>query len=163
MTGLSRRNARMTAAGAFVLSMAADIGSKWVMHHVVMTPPRTIEVTTFFNLVLGYNPGISFGMFKVFFAEYPLMLIGIKAAIIGGVVLWAMKTRNGLEAAALGMIAGGATGNLVDRVFRGAVTDFLDFHLGHWRWPTFNIADAAITLGVLLMIISATRAASRSS
>lgn len=152
----------MTAAGAFVLSMAADLGSKWVMHHVVMTPPRTIEVTTFFNLALGYNPGISFGMFKAFFAENPMILVAIKAVIIGGVVWWAMKARNGLEAAALGLIAGGATGNLVDRICRGAVTDFLDFHMGNWHWPTFNIADAAIAVGVLLVMTCAARTASRS-
>lgn len=62
-----------------------------------------------------------------------------------------MRTRRTIEATALGLIAGGAAGNIVDRVHQGAVTDFLDFHIGNWHWPTFNMADVAISIGVALL------------
>ncbi|MDH8447791.1 signal peptidase II, partial [Klebsiella pneumoniae] len=68
--------------------------------------------------------------------EHPLVLAGIKVAITVGLLVWAMRTRRTIEATALGLIAGGAAGNIVDRVHQGAVTDFLDFHIGNWHWPT---------------------------
>jgi signal peptidase II len=69
-----------------------------------------------------------------------------------------MRAERLLEVLALGLIAGGAAGNVVDRVSRGAVTDFLDFHVGAWHWPAFNTADAAITVGVVLLFTSSVRA-----
>ncbi|WP_011578854.1 MULTISPECIES: signal peptidase II [Chelativorans] len=114
------------------------------MHYHSLTPLS--------NLTLGFNTGVSFGMFRELFLDRPLMLAGIKMVIVAGLLLWAMRTPKPLEMVGLGLIAGGAMGNIVDRISQGAVTDFLDFHVGRWHWPAFNMADTMITIGVVLLI-----------
>ena len=166
MAALGKRQRIVVAGGVLAIALAVDMLTKWLILNVVMAPPRVIEITPFFNLVLGFNPGISFGMFRDLFFERPFVLVGIKAAIIAGLLVWATRTDRLLEAVALGLIAGGAAGNVMDRVLRGAVTDFLDFHVGAWHWPAFNTADAAITVGVGLLFTSsvwATKRTTRSS
>ena len=140
------------ACGALAAALAVDLVTKWLILNVVMVPPRTIEIAPFFNLTLGFNTGVSFGMFREFFLDRPLMLAGIKMVIVAGLLLWAMRTPKPLEMVGLGLIAGGAMGNIVDRISQGAVTDFLDFRIGGWHWPAFNMADTTITIGVALLI-----------
>ncbi|WP_394044343.1 signal peptidase II [Roseixanthobacter liquoris] len=144
---------------AFVPALLVDVATKWLIVTVVMAPPRVIEITSFFNLTLGFNPGVSFGMFQDFFLERPMVLAAIKVAIATGLLVWAMSTEKAIEAIALGLIAGGAAGNIVDRVRQGGVTDFLDFHLGDWHWPAFNMADVAICAGVALLLMESLRPA----
>jgi signal peptidase II len=145
------------AAAAFAAALALDFVTKWTIVNLVMVPPRTIEIAPFFNLTLGFNPGISFGMFRDLFLERPLVLAGIKTAIVVGILVWALRTVKRAETFALGLIAGGATGNVVDRMRQGAVTDFLDFHVGDWHWPAFNMADTTIAVGVALLLASSFR------
>lgn len=153
---------RTVLAGcALAAALAVDFVTKWLIVNIVMVPPRTIEIAPFFNLTLGFNTGISFGMFSDLFVERPLLLAGIAVVIAAGLVVWAVRTAKRIETFALGLIAGGAVGNVVDRVRHGAVTDFLDFHVRDWHWPAFNMADVMITLGVLLLI-SASFSPSRS-
>lgn len=140
------------AGGAFAAALAADFVTKWLIVNIVMVPPRTIEIVPFFNLTLGFNTGVSFGMFRDLFVEQPLMLAGITVVIAAGLFVWAVRTTKRIEAFAFGLIAGGAVGNVVDRVRHGAVTDFLDFHVGDWHWPNFNMADVTITIGVVLLL-----------
>lgn len=140
------------AVGALVVALATDFATKWLILKVVMVPPRTIEVASFFNLTLGFNTGVSFGMFRDLFLERPLLLAGIKLLIIAGLVVWAVRTERRFETVSLGLVAGGAAGNVVDRMYQGAVTDFLDFHIGDWHWPAFNMADAMITIGAVLLL-----------
>lgn len=146
------RNRAIWVGGAFAAALLFDVATKWLIINAVMVPPHTIEVTRYFNLTLGFNTGVSFGMFQDLFLERPLLLAGIKIVIAVGLVVWAMRTDRMIEAAALGLIAGGAAGNIVDRVHQGAVTDFLDFHVGNWHWPAFNMADVAISIGVALLV-----------
>lgn len=152
MTGSSLRNRTKWVGGAFAIALLIDVVTKWLIATVVMVPPRTIEVSSFFNLTLGFNTGVSFGMFQGLFFDRPLVLAGIKVVIAVGFLVWAMRARGAIEATALGLIAGGATGNIVDRMRNGAVTDFLDFHVGSWHWPTFNMADVAISAGVAILL-----------
>lgn len=152
MAERSARNLAICVGGAFVAALLFDVATKWLIINAVMVPPRVIEVAPFFNLTLGFNTGVSFGMFQDIFLERPLALAGIKVAITVGLLVWAMRTPRTIEATALGLIAGGAAGNIVDRVHQGAVTDFLDFHIGNWHWPTFNMADVAISIGVALLL-----------
>ncbi|NIJ43510.1 signal peptidase II [Parvibaculum indicum] len=140
------------AGGALATALAIDFVTKWLILNVVMAPPRTIEIAPFFNLTLGFNTGVSFGMFSELFLDHPLALAGIKMVIVAGLLIWATKTPKRLETISLGLIAGGAVGNVLDRMRQGAVTDFLDFHIGSWHWPTFNMADVMITIGVVLLI-----------
>jgi signal peptidase II len=111
-----------------------------------------LRVTGFFNLVLTMNRGISFGMFNDR-AQGGLILVAVAAIIVLGLVAWLFRVKSGLLAVAIGFIIGGAAGNALDRLVRGAVVDFLDFHLGEWHPFVFNLADAAISVGVGLLIL----------
>jgi signal peptidase II len=73
--------------------------------------------------------------------------------VVAGLMVWLWRTSSLLVGLALGLIAGGAVGNVIDRLRFGAVTDFLDFHWGEWHFPAFNLADSAITVGVGLLVI----------
>ena len=139
----------------FFGAITLDVATKWLMLNVVMVPPSVIEITPFFNLTLGFNTGVSFGMFQAPFAERPLLLILAQAIIVAGLLVWASRSKSRLDRFCLGLIAGGATGNIIDRLSRGAVTDFLDVHAAGWHWPAFNMADAAITAGVLTLVFGA--------
>jgi signal peptidase II len=77
----------------------------------------------------------------------------VAGAIVAGLLWWLARTESPLLAVAIGLIVGGAIGNVADRVRLGAVVDFLDFHLGSWHWPAFNLADSAICLGVAAMLL----------
>lgn len=128
----------------------ADQATKWWILNQVMNPPRVIPVTGFFNLVLGRNTGVSFGLFG---NAPPWMLMTFALAIAGGLLVWMKRAESRLTATSLGLIVGGALGNLLDRLRHGGVTDFLDFHLAAYHWPAFNLADAAIVGGVGLLLI----------
>ncbi|HVC55382.1 MAG TPA: signal peptidase II [Stellaceae bacterium] len=110
------------------------------------------EVTGFFNLVLACNSGVSFGMFNR--AGVNALVFGLVAGVIViALLVWLGRVRSGFLAVAIGLVIGGAVGNLIDRLRLGAVVDFLDFHLGTWHWPAFNFADSAIFLGVMAMLL----------
>jgi signal peptidase II len=147
-SGAALRLALAVAAVALVLDQA----SKWAIGEFVMDPPRAIEVTGFFNLVLVYNTGVSFGLFGEQTAWKPWALGALAVAVSGALLYWLRREPDRLLALAVGLIVGGAMGNVVDRVRLGAVMDFLDFHLGTWHWPAFNLADSAITLGVAILV-----------
>lgn len=115
-------------------------------------------VTSFFNLVLVYNHGISFGLFNQAPVDaQPYIFLGVAVVISLVLLVWLFRTRSALIATALGMVIGGAIGNAVDRVMHGAVIDFLDFYVtidGVARhWPSFNVADSAIVCGVGLLLL----------
>lgn len=141
---------------AFLIA-AFDLTSKWVMTALVMNPPRVIEVTSFFNLVLGFNRGVSFGLLGDLGFWGPIVLSVFAIAIIGLLLNWLRGTGRKPEAVSIAMIIGGAVGNLLDRLYDGAVTDYLDFYFGEVHWPAFNFADSAIFLGVAVLLIGSVR------
>jgi signal peptidase II len=109
-------------------------------------------VTPFFDLVLTCNRGVSFGMFNS--PGVSSLIFTIAAAIIIMVLMfWLARVRSWFLAVAIGLITGGAIGNVIDRLRFGAVIDFLYFHAGSWYWPAFNLADSAICLGVAAMLL----------
>lgn len=116
---------------------------------------ETARLTPFFNLVLTFNRGMSFGLFDARGAGglNALLFSLIAAAIIAGLVWWLRRTATPFLAVAIGLIIGGAIGNVIDRIRLGAVVDFLDFHVGLWHWPAFNVADSAICIGVAAMLL----------
>ncbi len=146
-----------------VLVIAADQLSKWYILSVVMAPPRVIEMTSFFNLVLVGNRGVSFGMFSTDtpWAQPAFAAFATAVAVFMGFWLW--RAENRYIALSLGLIIGGALGNAVDRLAHGAVIDFLDFHASGYHWPAFNIADAAITMGVIFILLEGLFAARKQS
>ena len=135
-----------------LLVLLLDQATKWLMLLVVMAPPRIIEVTGFFNLVLAWNTGVSFSAFAGSGPAGRWILVGVAVVICGFVLAWMGRTQRRLLIAGFAVIVGGALGNVIDRVIHGAVVDFLDFHLAGWHWPAFNLADTAITLGVVAII-----------
>lgn len=145
----------LPALGAATGAAAVDQGTKWIILNLVMVPPQIIPVLSFFNLQLGFNTGVSFGMFADRFAGAPLLLAALNLALVGLLVLWIIRSKSRSEAIALGLIIGGALGNVADRVRFGVVVDFLDLYYGNWHWPTFNTADVAITIGEALLIVPA--------
>ncbi len=105
-----------------------------------------------FNVVMVWNRGVSFGMFSQFDnAKYFLIFATIILSII--VIVWMMRVDSKLQKVALSFVLGGAIGNITDRVLNGAVADFLDFYIGRYHWPAFNVADSFITTGVILLIL----------
>ena len=107
-------------------------------------------VTSFFNLVMVWNRGISFGMFAE--KDARLFLIGMKLVISVLLLIWLARGQEKMLWLPLGMIIGGALGNVIDRVRWGAVADFFDFHLAGKHWHAFNVADSAIVIGAGLGI-----------
>ena len=110
-------------------------------------------ITSFFNLALTYNRGISFGLFNGSAGLNALVFSVVAIAIVGVLVYWLSRASSPLLAVAIGLIIGGAVGNVLDRVRLGAVVVFLDFHLGASHWPAFNLADSAICIGVAAMLL----------
>jgi signal peptidase II len=111
-----------------------------------------LAVNSFLDLVLTCNPGVSFGLFNR--TGVNSLVFSMAAALITlGLVFWLGRVRATFLAVAIGLIIGGAVGNVVDRLRFGAVIDFLYFHAGAWYWPAFNLADSAICLGVAAMLL----------
>ena len=133
--------------------LIVDWLTKWWIVSTVMQPPRIIEVTPFFNLVMGWNFGISFGFLNSTPALSEWLLPMVVVVITGALGVWLYRTDRLRPALSLGLIIGGAVGNLVDRLRFGAVADFLDFHAFGVHWPAFNIADSAITVGAVVLIL----------
>jgi signal peptidase II len=104
-----------------------------------------------FNLNVVWNTGVSFGLFR---ALPPFVLLGITGGFVVGLLIWLYKNDQPCERWALSLIIGGAVGNIRDRILYGAVFDFLDFYVGPYHWPAFNLADSCIVVGVLLLIYS---------
>jgi signal peptidase II len=126
---------------------------KWWIRTVVMDPPREIEVTSFFNLVMAWNRGISFSLFRSDWAAGPYVWAGLAVVVAVALGWWLGRVRHTLTAVALGLVIGGALGNAIDRLRLGAVADFLDFHWQGYHWPAFNLADSAISVGIVLLVV----------
>ena len=156
MPAVSTFSKRCLRLAAIVLAcLLVDQISKWIILEHVMQPPQLIRITSFFNLTLNFNTGVSFGFFKETLADWPGLLTGFKVFSAAGLVVWAVYSPHRYEQIGLSLISGGALGNALDRWRQGAVTDFLDFHWGAWHWPTFNMADVAIVAGAALMMLCA--------
>lgn len=114
---------------------------------------ESVEMTSFFNLVLVYNTGAAFS-FLAGAGGWQRWFFMVLAFAVSGWIVWMLRqhAQDKLLAAALSMIMGGALGNVIDRFAYGAVVDFLDFHAAGWHWPAFNVADMAITCGAALVI-----------
>lgn len=110
-----------------------------------------VEVLPFFNLTEVWNSGISFGMFSGL--AYGQWLLSAMAIVISLFMLrWLLRTDERLMAGALSSIIGGATGNVIDRLYFGKVADYLDFHAFEYHWPAFNLTDVAIFIGAALLV-----------
>jgi signal peptidase II len=151
--GLSARDLGLASA---LLALILDQGSKllmlYVFHFVDMQPGDQIPVLPFFNLVMDWNPGVSFGLFPASGPAGTAILAVFSVFAVAGLGWWLWNTtRRGL-AVGLGLIIGGALGNLIDRLVHGKVADFFHFYVQHYDWYVFNVADCAITVGVAALL-----------
>lgn len=131
--------------------LAVDQVTKFWLVGWVMSPPRVIEVLPVFNLVMVWNEGVSFGLFGDGTVG-PYLLSGLAFAVALAMLLWLRKAETTMLGLGLGAVIGGAVGNAIDRLHWGAVADFFDLHVAGWHWPAFNVADMAITAGVILVL-----------
>lgn len=111
------------------------------------------HVTDWFNIVFTWNPGTSFSMFRGVGLSAPMVMVLLTGAIIAWMGWYLFARARTWERVPIAIIVGGALGNLIDRVRFGAVVDFLDFHIGGWHWPAFNVGDICICTGVGLYLL----------
>ena len=146
-------NPGLRAGLATAVSVAlADQATKWMVVEWLQGVGGPVPVTGFFDLVLVYNRGASFGMLQTDSPWGPWLLTAFTVVVIAGLLIWMTRTRERGLTLALGLIVGGAAGNAIDRIALGHVIDFLDFHLGRYHWPAFNLADSTITIGVAIIL-----------
>jgi lipoprotein signal peptidase len=142
------------------LVLLADQASKWwVLNGLRLPELGSVEVLPVLNLTMVWNQGVTFGLLNQNSAWGPWVLAGVALAVVVGLALWMRRADRALVACALGAIAGGAVGNVIDRIRFGAVVDFIHAHAWGWSWYVFNVADAAIVCGVAVLILDGFRPA----
>jgi signal peptidase II len=123
----------------------------WVYHNIHLYHNSTINVTPFFNIVFAWNKGISFGMMhNLMYANQIFIIISVLITL--AVLIWAIRNGSLYNKIGASLVIGGAIGNLIDRAKYGAVIDFIDLHVAGYHWYIFNVADAAICIGVCILI-----------
>ena len=157
MTAVKGLQPREMGQIAAAVALVADQGSKLFMlygaNFIQMLPGTSVPVLPFFNLVMVWNPGISYGLFPASGRVGTFLLVGLSVIAVGVLswLLWRATSRS--LAIGYGLIIGGALGNnLVDRVIYGKVADFFHFYGFGYDWYIFNVADMAITIGAILII-----------
>jgi len=147
-----------TGLVAAILVLLADQASKWAILSPLDLPGRgQIVLAPVLNLSMVWNRGVTFGLLTGFGEWGHLVLAGLAICVVAALGVWLRRAETRLAAIALGAIAGGAIGNVIDRVRFGAVVDFIDAHVstpwGEFHWYVFNLADAAIVCGVAALVI----------
>ncbi len=154
MTG--RRIAGLAAA---LLVLAADQGSKaWVAHGLHLPELGSVRLLPVLNLTWVENRGITFGLLNGVGSLGPVLLTLVALAVVVALGVWLWRAERALAAVALGAVAGGAVGNIIDRLRFGYVVDFIHAHAWGWSWYVFNLADAAIVCGVATLVLDGMRA-----
>jgi signal peptidase II len=137
-----------------VLTLIVDQASKQLLLTYLRKSGGIVSVIDgFFRLVEVWNPGVSFGILGGDNALPAWVLSAVAVAVCIGLFIWLRRTDRLLIGWGIGLVMGGAIGNVIDRARWKAVFDFADFHVRQWHWPAFNVADSAIVIGVGLMLI----------
>ncbi|WP_025033821.1 signal peptidase II [Bradyrhizobium sp. DOA9] len=142
---------------AAMVTLVADQASKlWLLNVFDLARRGVVRVTPFFDLVLAWNIGISFGWLQNDSQAAQLALMAVKAIAVVALAIWMARSQTVLATVALGLIIGGAIGNGIDRLAYGAVVDFALFHVeiagNTYNWYVFNLADVAIVAGVAALL-----------
>ena len=151
--GLQPRELGLIAAA---LALVADQGSKLFMLYgagfVNMPAGANVPVLPFFNLMMVWNPGISYGLFPASGKFGTVLLVAVSVLVVAFLIWWLWRSTSQWLTAGFGFIIGGALGNVIDRLVYGKVADFFHFYGFGYDWYIFNIADVAITLGAIAII-----------
>jgi signal peptidase II len=140
------------AAGALVLDQVSKLLLLFAFGFIDMVPGETIHVLPFFNLVMVWNPGVSYGLFP---ASGPLgtaVLVVFQVIAVAGLGWWMWDSDRRSLTIGQGLVIGGALGNVIDRLIYGKVADFFHFYAFGYSWYVFNIADVAITFGAMALM-----------
>ena len=137
---------------AFAVVLADQLSKYFIRDYFNQAVPP-VEFCSFFNLVEAWNTGVSFSMFNNGGLIGIIFLSAFAIGVIIFLALWLRKETDKTVQVSLGMIIGGAIGNVADRIYFGAVYDFLDFHYKNMHWPAFNVADSFICIGATIIIL----------
>jgi signal peptidase II len=130
---------------------AADQLSKyWVLRIINLDERPPIQITTFADLAMAWNEGVSYGLLTTH-AQMVLVMMSLLITVV--LWIWLARASHPVAAVSLGLVIGGALGNALDRVLYGAVADFVHLHWGSWSWYIFNVADIAVTVGFILILL----------
>ena len=167
MTSATKTVFGMPVLGVAVAAVAVvvDQVSKFVIVEHVMRPEgvlgtpyltsKLIPLIPFFQLRLSWNAGISFSMFNSGDSTTTAILLAVQIAVSLVLIWWLRSLDSRWLQVACGLVIGGALGNIIDRAMFGAVADFLDFYVGEWHFPTFNVADSCISVGAAMWLLDA--------
>ena len=112
-----------------------------------------VVLAPFLSLVSAWNKGVGFSLLTMEGSLGPYLLSGLALVISAGLLVWLFRLQRSIPAVALGLVIGGALGNVIDRIRLGAVFDFVDVHAGNYHWPAFNLADSALSVGVVILVL----------
>ena len=150
------RQGRYTWLGivSALVVLAADQASKWwILNGLDLPQSGNVRLLPVLDLTMVWNRGVTFGLLNGLGAWGSVVLAVVALVIVAVLGFWLRRAANRVTAIALGAIAGGAVGNVIDRVRFGAVVDFIHAHIGRWSWYVFNVADASIVCGVAALLI----------
>lgn len=137
-----------------VINQTSPVGLiEWLVKAPERLPLYSLSVLPFFNITMVWNDGVSFGLLASdgFHGKLFLIIMSLGISAFLGFLIY--KTASRFEALAMAAVIGGALGNVLDRLRFGAVADFLDFHMGGYHFPVFNVADSAISIGIAFLLI----------
>ena len=144
---------RLTGLVAALAMLGLDQGHKvWMLFSYDIAAKTPVRLTPFLDLVLAWNPGISYSLFSATSASGRMLLLGATLAATLALAVWLWFAAKPLIGLALGLLVGGALGNAWDRFAYGAVADFFHFHVGGFSWYVFNLADCGIVAGVAILL-----------
>lgn len=156
MMGFVSRKPLTTGLSAAAITFALDQGIKTYLLTTLgfahRGPGDAITLGPFLNLVMVWNKGVSFGLFPADSMAGRVFLLTFASGVVGGLTYWLTRTRDALSVIGIGLVIGGALGNMLDRLRFGAVADFFHLHAFGYNWYVFNVADAAIVAGVGLLL-----------
>ena len=139
---------------AAVIVLAADQASKyWILNVLDLPSLGSVELLSWLNLTMVWNQGVTFGLLRQGSATGTYVLAGVSVLVVCFLLAWMVRAERVLLAVALGAVAGGAIGNVMDRLRFGRVVDFIHAHAFGYSWYVFNVADAAIVCGVAVLIL----------
>ncbi len=137
---------------SLVVMVLDQVTKQLVVRHLTLYD--NVHLLGFLNLTYMHNTGAAFSLLQ---GAPRLLFIGLGVIVAIGIMVWLRlhPYQDRVIAAALSLILGGALGNVIDRAARGYVIDFIDVHAGGWHWPAFNVADSAVTIGAVILIVEA--------
>ncbi len=151
---MTRNSLTGLGLASLIVVLAVDQASKWwILEQLDLRALGRVDLLPMLSFTMVWNPGVTFGLFRAGGTWGPFVLAAVAVAIVVALGVWLRRAENWLVAVSLGAIAGGAAGNVTDRMRFGAVVDFIHLHVGSWSWYVFNVADAAIVCGVAALVL----------